>query len=407
MREMFMSIRRGCASVLCFVIFAVAVTGCFLTGKNPLSSDSVFEKCAEYDAEEYESLDDIKAELENDRALLAGMYIKLEGENIKKGLTNDKIGDVLADAQEEILQHMYSKMIIQATMLIQAETAKDGGVCKMVAVAADFEDDQNASKYYKAFIRYLGETYDESSKDNDDEYSIYTVKEFKGQRAFSERVYMKANHVLIVAGYEYKNNSVTDRMKSFCGLVGVEAPDISSYDCTSKENMDRIGELAAFYNAGELKKRDFEKKLSQDGAMCDYATLPHPEMIISQMTGFAFDDKTVTSCRCLINREEKDDVMCGFGVFEIQSDSVPNSVLLYDSFCEYVKTSFPDADRTSEDSKDGMRFFFSEISTRDSAQEFAVYSDNDKVYIISIFAKDNLSVSGYHYDVINAMELPM
>ncbi len=407
MREMFMSIRRGCAAALCFVIFAAVVSGCFLARKNPLSSDTVLEKCAEYDAEEYGSLEDIKADLENSRALLAGMYIKLEGENIKKGLTNDKIGDVLADAQEEILQHTYSKMITQATMLIRVETDRDGGVCKMMAVAADFEDDQNASKYYKAFIRYLGETYEESSKDNNDEYSIYTVKEFKGQRAFAERVYMKANHVLIVAGYEYKNNSATDRMKDFCNLVGVEAPDISSYDCTSKENIDRIGELAAFYKAGELKKRDFENKVSQDTAMCDYATLTRPEMIINQMTGFALDDKTVTSCRCLINQEKKDDVMCGFYVFEIKSDSVPNSVLLYDSFCEYVKTSNPDIVRTSEDSKDGIRFSYTEINGKDAAREFAVYSESDKVYIIGIYAQDSLSVSGYHYDVITALGLPM
>lgn len=402
---MFMSIRRGCAAVLCFFVCMASVTGC-LFGKSPLSSDNVMKCCAEYDSEEYKSLEDMKADVENDRALLAGMYIKLEGESIKKTLTNDKVGDVLADAQEELLKNLYSKMIKEATVLIQAENSSDGGVNKMAAVAMDFEDDSDAGKYYKALVRFLSQKYEETSKDDDDTYSIYTVKELKGKRAFCERVYMKGKNVFVIAGYEYRNNSVTDKLRSFCDIVGVEAPDISYYDCNSKDNADRFAELVSATGASEMNKREFEKKSSDGSSMCNYAELSSPEVFINEMTGFAMEDKTYRSCRCLINHQSRNDIMTGYYIFEIKVDSVPNAVYLFDSLCGYMKSEHPDSVKTVQDNKDGVRYLYVEVSDSLSSKIYAAYSENDTVYIFGAYAQDSLNSSGYYYEVINAMELP-
>ena len=382
------------------------MSGCIFGSKKLLSCEKVRAAFEAYDSEEYGSVDELKSDVENDRALLAGMYIDLKDDSIKKCLTTDKIGDIFGDDQNELLKNMYSKMIEEAVLLIQVENTSAGGSLKMAVLGMDFDDNKDAERYYNAYVKHLKKNYDETDSDMVSGMEFCTATTYTGKKAVCQRVYRYRDSVLVVAGYERGDNGITAKMQAVCDLIGVESPDISGYDCTSTTNAGGRFDLAMeHYDPQLIDPKEFNTKSEEVGTGSYYTETNDIGTVREMLSGSPIKTNQVDNFRGLVNRTRNS--VTGIALYEIKTRNNEDAVEIFDTASKELKDeNSKEMSGLAEGEEDNINYCYFDVSMFVSQSVYAVYREGDTVYLIAAIGSKQTEARQCFEELTDVMGLP-
>ena len=264
------------------LIFSVALSGCsipFFGKGNRISPDSVYDALSEYDCEDYDDLEEMAGDAENKRALMAGMFISLEGKYIRHALNDDTFNGLFEPVSEDYLYNLYSKSINKATLMIRGEENRDGGTVRLAILSAEFDDDEAAWKYYNSCNDLMaGLTEDEkvqSYKDHfeDGKLECTATQIFSVRSASCQSVYIEGSSVMVMTGYEDKCNDITDEFEEYAGILEIPYSDMSRWDCLAVPDVeDRILLMIDELDMEYLDPEEFSDRVDLEGQVLNIYT---------------------------------------------------------------------------------------------------------------------------------------
>ena len=249
--------------------------------KSKVSPEKLMEVCEEYDSEQYDDADEIASDLDNNRALLAGMYTYAEGKDCRTQLNNEDINELYSDVSDELFSNIYWKKITSSTMFIQVFSDEEGEI-KLSAVAMEFGSSDDAEDYYGMKTEYFAtlheddDSYECSTDEDLDgslEYTVTTV--YRGQSAECFATYIDKDCVMVLTGYEHKRNDATEYLQEICEIFGIPSPDITEWDCNSQPEIpsyvtgdveDRFMAAVEYLHASEVDASSGMRASALDGA---------------------------------------------------------------------------------------------------------------------------------------------
>ena len=271
-----MNWRKVISSVLMLTIIA-GMSGCSLFAKKSrLEADKMCGAFEDYDAEEYDDLDEFEGDLENHRCLLAGMYIRGDGKYVRHIMSSDAINLVMEDAGENVIDELYTKKAEEIAFLIQGEEDEEKRTDSAFAVfSLKFDSEDEAWKYYRScndlFDGYADEDEDiVETKDylSDDDLECTVTLLENGRNINCYCAYIEGKCVAVMIGHECGCNAISDLFDDMCDPLGIPAPDIDDYDFTTiAADTDRFMTAVEYYGATEV---DYGTSSSVLGQGCVY-----------------------------------------------------------------------------------------------------------------------------------------
>lgn len=226
--------KKGLIAVILICTMAAAAAGCSSSGA--LSPDAFAKAMEEYDIDEYDDVSEFIDDLDNDRLVKAGMYVRTEDKEIRKVMLSDEINKLTEDAGEYIMQDLYSKKVQQGAVFVE-RTASDGTEWFIAGVSLKFDSADEADGYYEEQTGIYSDAEDVTTAEAGDiRYTFINV--FEPRKAVVRAFYIEKDCVLSLTGYEKRTNSMTESMAELCGYMDIPAPDLGDWDCTVPPKYD-------------------------------------------------------------------------------------------------------------------------------------------------------------------------
>ncbi|SCW32059.1 hypothetical protein SAMN02910456_00529 [Ruminococcaceae bacterium YRB3002] len=404
----FRNIRIAAAVMTAAMIF----TGCslpFFKKASRLSPENVCAALGEYDAEEYDDIEEFTEDLGNKRTLLAGMFMRLEDKAVRKVLNSDEVDEIYSSVAEELVKSLYSKSIEESVLFIQKETDDDNGQIMINIVSSRFGSEDDAWKYYKSCNEMYSDMTDAGTdadleRTEDGDLECTTTKIYSGKSVVSYSVSIEGDSVMVFTGYAYKNNDLTARMAELSEAFSVPAPDVSKWDLNLKTEVeDRIDLLVDAYDIEMIDPADFDRK-NDDDTIGAYGMTTNDVAVMEDLTNFDEDDlKNVESITSVYVRSSYTNGWIAIS-FKLKEGSDR------DAFMSVVKEELIDeniayATDSKDETIDGIRCIKSEMNMIID-YIYAAYQEEDMIYVIASLNSDANGSSQVFYEITDTMELP-
>ncbi|MBR2524469.1 MAG: hypothetical protein IKE53_08560 [Clostridiales bacterium] len=378
--------------VLIISLMSVSVFSCsipFLKQESRVSPDRLYAACEENDAEGYDTLEEITDDLENPRALSAGMFIKAEGKDIRHLFYDESINGLYADAAEELLLNIYSKSIEKATVYMRNED-HDPGVISVLCCSMQFGSYEDADTAYKScnkYIKSLDDGTSESSSEKlvDGDMDLMFTTLCKGHSAVCFAVYVDCDSVMLLMGSQNKSNDVTVELTELTGYLEIPSPDLSFWDClATPEIEDRFMALVEARGYQEL-----------DSSMPSITRIGSGQGRSSSITGYYLSDDPFDVSGLNLDSAGDPDAITRVGIIYDMSYSAGKSggIMIYE-LCYSDEDSAADAyddilgslsmagdylEETDSGELDGIRY--TKFRLEIAGYYYQVYLDGENVYI--------------------------
>ena len=398
----------------------VAFTGCSLPflKKSRVSPDKVFEACTEYDAEDYDDLGEMIEDLGNKRAAANGVFISLEGKNIRHALSDNAVNELFADAGEEVIYSLYSKQIDTVTLMLKSEEKKDGGTVKVALCSAKFDGAEEAEDYYDKCNDLFADLVDKDGFESDidsqsDDNMAYTITQVFGHaKAVSYSAYLDNDCVMVLIGFERRCNDVGVELESLCDQLAVPAPDMSDWDCLAVPDVD--DRLDLFLETGEFTEVNpnvFGDYVGDyDGGTNNYYTETDVEGTMEQLLGIGNESyENVEHLRAAITTESASSSI-RTGTYAISFDCTDEQEA--ETFYNDLSRSLADENsifivNQESDVVGDLKYIKLTLRESFSCAIYAVFREGDMVYLVGTMAVEQVSVEdNYEAYVCDAMGLP-
>lgn len=386
---------RAIALFTAFSIMSVMMgmtAGCSLFGRESrVSPQRFFSACDEYDSEEYESISELEDELDNKRALIAGMYIKAEGKEMRHVVESDALEECLSDIGNDVFYDLYSKNAESMTAFIQSEELDDKGKIIFAGVSVDLGNEDDAWKYYRKCNERFSDTADQDEDTtktldyaSDDKLECTVTVLLKRRQATVYSVYIDGDSVLVLIGYEYRNNGLDDYFDEFCEIMDIPAPDLSDIDTASAndEVEDRFMAAVDYLDAEEIDPEDFAARLasSPDVDVIYYIT---DEIDTSGFFVPTIDSNVaagITEMRVIYESSRSSRMLGNYlMITEYKTEDKTVSEEMYNTLTDALSMGGM-TDVVDSGERDGISYFKASLSDRIF---YCVYRENESVYIVA------------------------
>ncbi|MCR5060984.1 MAG: hypothetical protein K6A80_08155 [Saccharofermentans sp.] len=389
--------RKYKAIALFLAVSAVSVmmemtSGCSLFSKESrVSPQRFFSACDEYDSEEYESISELEDELDNKRALIAGMYIKAEGKEMRHVVESDALEECLSDIGNDVFYDLYSKNAESMTAFIQSEEEDDKGKIIFAGVSVDLGNEDDAWKYYRKCNERFSDTADQDEDTtktldyaSDDKLECTVTVLLKRRQATVYSAYIDGDSVLVLIGYEYRNNGLDDYFDEFCEIMDIPAPDLSDIDTASAndEVEDRFMTAVDYLDAEEIDPEDFAARLasSPDVDVIYYIT---DEIDVSGFFVPSIDPSIasgITEMRVIYESSRSSRLIGNYlMITEYKTEDKTFSEEIYNTLTDSLSMGGM-TDVVDSGERDGISFFKASLSDHIF---YSVYRENESVYIVA------------------------
>ena len=394
---------------------SLLLSGCslpFFKKESRVSPDKVYSACGEFDCEDYDDLSEMTDDLDNKRVLKAGLYITAEGKDIRHAMNDSDINVLFEDVTEELMYSLYSKSIDKLTLMMKSDENKEGGIIKIAVVAAEFEDEDAAWKYYKSCNDQFSDLIDEeevdSAKDylSDEDLECTVTQIFDGRSATCYSVYIDRNCVMVLTGYEYRCNDIDFELDDYCELLGIPAPDMSGWDCLAQPEVEDRSQLVLDeWDPTYIDPYDFEDNVDSTMRQMIY-TETDDEDIMSDLVEFGEDMyDSVSMMRAIYNSGDNNRYEATY-VISYTCESKEIAEALYEEFLDNIQEeSGSHITDTDTGASGSITYTKIEISMYINAK-YGVYLEDDMVYLIGTAALEDLASSARFDECTGIMGLP-
>ena len=382
--------RTGILTVV--LIFAVVSAGCVSRARESIISvDRFIQAMEEYDAEEYDSRDEIFEQADNPRATLAGMYCRVEPEF--SGVTDQ-------------------------LLFVQGFENEDGSNVNIAASLYAFASEDDASEYCQSYCDSLNEQTPDDGEEilitdlTKDNVSCTCRTSFRRLNLECTAVYQEYDHVLVLTGLEYKTNEMSSFIDELCGLLDIPSPDLSDYDCNERLDPEvRIPELKVVLGAEEIPASDFDLSNEIDREGCFYV---HTDDF-KDIAGVLDDERLAMYSEVIsadifysVDSDPADERASRFVVMRVLCNSDADAMDFYYSIRADIDSRGDTASVSLIDEGEEGDILFSKYKITDPymSASYNLYSEGDSAYIMSFLNMDEDVASEAMQQVCDIMGLP-
>jgi len=377
--------RRICLLLLVSV-FVFAASSCMK--KSVLSPDAFAEALDQTDREPYDDVTGLTEDLDNRRALAAGMFVQAGDSDIRDVMTDEEINGVYEALGKGIMSDMYSRDMDSATVFVCRDKTGDSSYYVIGGVASEFDSSDSASDYYDEMVSRYEEKDNTVSSDGDG--INYTMITKPGNRnAACYAFYLDGKCVLALTGYESKTNAMADSFDEICGYMDIPSPDLEGIDCTKITPVEnRVKVVADQLGARTVDIDDFRSfGMTDTGAF--YASSDRPDSIklgLDDLTGDLSAECRFVDVLYNISFNDKDiskvTGLSGYILLGYKMDDHDKAKKAYDSMIANIRKK-NEALSEEQSGKDGdIDFFMAENSENYAKFRFAAFCENDRVYLV-------------------------
>ena len=375
--------RRKIISVLSSVVCIALLTGCF-GGKREsrFSADRFVAAMEESDTERYDSYPEMEEQLDNERALLAGMYAKLE-------------------------EPSSSDTALEEYAFVRKLTDDEGAYAELDANLLKFETEVIASVFYED---RAGELEGAVSGEEDSLVYSYTVETGSRTAEFTA-VYYDYDYVLILSGSEFKDNRLTELLDEFCPLFDMPVPDLSDVDCNAQiPSEQRMPQLIEEMGAEQIDAEEFSINWTLDEPGCFYVQTDDFVSISGVMDKSRlamYDNVTHTDIFFSIDSVPEDLQASRYVVVRVTCDSEDSAHAFYDGIRDDIAagTSHPTTIIGSGEEQ-GITYTKYKITDPYMSASYYLYYEGDAAYILSFLNMDEEVAADTIRNVCDIMCLP-
>jgi hypothetical protein len=368
------------------MVIAFAAAGC--AGKSVLSPESFAEALEQTDHESYDDVDDITGDLDNKRALAAGMYIQAEDSSIRNVMADEDINGIYELMGNDAIHDLYSRDMERATVLICRDKTGSSSLYMIGGVASCFDSAGSASDYYDDLVsKYEDKDNTVSSTQGDISYTIITKTGNRNAKCYA--IYLDNDCVLVLAGYESKTNALGDSFDEICGYMDIPSPDLSGIDCTKIVKVDnRVKNVADQIGA---KTVDITKLTSI--GMYDTGTfygstdnLSEIKLGLEELMG-----PFVNDCRFfeMLNNISFDDVSiakmngaAGYMIIGYRMDDHDKALKSYNAMISNIRKQNLSVGDEDSGNDEGIEYYSVSVSEQYITIKYTAYCEDDHVYLI-------------------------
>ena len=403
------------------ICLSVVMTGtaCSLFGgSGRLTPEKIYEELNKGDSEPCEDMDEILGDIDNKRAMLAGMFASFEGKDIKKTLKSEELNTYYADVGTEVLSELYTKNISRMTLYVQGEDIEDtNGNIKFAVCSMQFENDDEAWKYYKSCNKTYAAMIDATEDTSDLKYeqdgklesTMTTIN--SGRNLVTYDVYIEGSCVMVLIGHAYKSNELTDRLSTLCERLSIPSTDVSKWDLLANvESDNRVMMAVEALKAEKIEDVDDDlPEITEYSGSPYYFVTDNPSLIEELGFGMIDDAEEIT-------------VLYNFNKLSSSRLTNMNGSVAYSLRCEderaaekifnkvstlYSIDSSSRKKNNDTGEEDGIKYSKVELGMSSSTVYYGFYLEDNMVYVICAYDKKSSSGSGSNYEELrNMMQLP-
>ena len=374
-------IRRIVTLFFCCLFICVASCGCLRKERESIISFSAFrEAMEEYDAEEYSSYPGIEEQLDNPRAMLAGMYAPLDAPAL------------CSDAQLEV-------------KFVQRIEGDEGAYVEMEGHLLQFDSEDSAVDFYDEYC-------DEFDVDLiDDLRYAFSIDASERRAAECIAVYCEYDHVLIMTGREFKDNGLVSCYEDLCSLLDIPAPDLSVIDCNAPiPSEERVPLLCEDMDAEEIDASEFDFNWVLDEPGCYFVQTDDLVSIAGVLEGerlAMYDNVIHTDIFFSIDSVPEDLQASRFVVMRVQFDSPEHAREFYEDMMDDVAgRQAVDIEMIDSGEADGINYTKYKMTDPYMSASYNLYYEGDAAYVLSFLNMDEKVAADTIQHVCDVMSLP-
>lgn len=402
------------------LVMLVTGTSCNLFGgSSRLTPENIYEELNKGDSEPCEDMDEILGDIDNERAMLAGMFASFEGKDIKKTLKSEELNTYYADVGEEVFADLYTKNISRMTLYVQGEELEDtNGNIKLALCSMQFESDDEAWKYYKSLNTNYAELIDATENESDLNYeqdgklegTMTTIN--KGRNLVTYDVYIEGNCVMVLIGYARRTNELTDRLNSLCESLTVPSTDVSKWDLMSSIDAENRLMMAIEQLRAEEITEIEDDELPD---IADYSGSPY--YFVTDKPGVIEDIgmgklKGAQEVTVLYNFSKISTTrisnMSGSIGYALKCEDADKAEEIYNKVKRLHTPDTSARSNTEENGEvDGIKYYTitDELSSR--TVYYGFYQEENMVYVVCAYDKNSSSTGSNNFkELCNMMQLP-